>query len=458
MYAALVALPAARSNAGFAVYYTAAYLLAREPWELPNVYNDAWFVAKLNHVALPGVYDIMFYNPPTVSLMLLPLAWLPPEAARAAWALLGLPLLAGGLVFLARALTLPALWGVWALPFALLYAPITENIRAGQAYLLLFFLLCAAFWALERPDEGRRTMDDARQQTTIYRLSSIVRVQKAGAVAGLALGLMLILKAAGFWLWPLLLAARRWRAVAWACGAAAALALLTLPRIGGATWRAYLELLPGAAGDPKRTVTAYQTVTGLFGHLLDYDARWNPAPLADAPWAPHALTLVVALGALALTARWVSARHPPALLRQARGEAFLTRGEGEHESPPLPRLGEGGRGVREPLALALCMALLVTNAPFAEGYHYTLALPSLLVAAWWAWRARLGWGAWAVLGAAALLLGAPLPYKSARLQSGWPALLAYPRVYGAYLLWGWLAWALKGLATFPEDCCSAENR
>ncbi len=33
-------------------------------------------------------------------------------------------------------------------------------------------------------------------------------------------------------------------------------------------------------------------------------------------------------------------------------------------------------------------------------------------------------------------MGAPLPYRSVRLEAGWLALLAYPRVYGAYLLWG----------------------
>jgi hypothetical protein len=399
-YVALVALPAARSNAGFAVYYTAARLLAYEPAALARVYDDAWFVAKLNQVAMPGIYDIFFYNPPTLSLILLPLAALGPNAARLAWTLLGLPLLAGALALLARGLGLPARWGLWALPAVLLYAPVTENIRAGQAYLLLLFLLCTAFWALA-------ATGDRRLKPSVER--------RAAMVAGLALGLMLVLKTAGAWLWPLLLVAGRWRALAWAALVAGGLALVSLPLVGLATWRTYLALLPGAAGDPKRTVTAYQTLTSLFGHLLDYDARWNPAPLADAPWAAGVLTLAATLGALVLTARWVT------LL-------------------PLSGPGSEGRGVWA-LGLALAMALVVTNTPFAEGYHYVLTLPSLLIAAWWAWRARAGPGALAALALAALLLGAPLPYKSAWLQAGWLALLAYPRVYGAYLLWGWLGWA-----------------
>jgi hypothetical protein len=41
-----------------------------------------------------------------------------------------------------------------------------------------------------------------------------------------------------------------------------------------------------------------------------------------------------------------------------------------------------------------------------------------------------------------LLLAAPLPYTDPALGAGWAALLAYPRVYGAWLLWGWLVRAL----------------
>jgi hypothetical protein len=315
-------------------------------------------------------------------------------------------LLLGGLVLLARGLALPARWGLWAMPLALLYAPVTENLRAGQVYLLLFFLLCAAFWGLARSDDGRWAMDDSRRDVNVDRLSSIVYRQHH-VVAGLALGLMLALKFAGAWLWPPLLIAGRWRALAWAGVCVAAIALISLPLIGMGAWQSFFALLPDSLTDPRRTVTAYQTVTSLFSHLLTYDARWNPAPLVDAPGVARALILGVTFGALLLSARWA-------------------------------RRAERSR----PLGMALCMALVVTNAPFAEGYHYPLTLAPLLVAGWWARRAQLGWRAWAMLALAALLLGAPLPYKAAQIQAGWWALAAYPRVYGAYLLWGWIAWAL----------------
>jgi hypothetical protein len=406
IYILLVALPATQGGGSFAVYYVAASLLAREPSALARVYDDAWFAARSSQVSGPGIYDIFFYNPPTMSLLMLPLAALSAQTARLIWSLLGVVLVLGGLMLLARGLALPARWGLWALPLALLYAPVTENLQAGQVYLLMFCLLSATFWGLARHDDGRLTMDDALKFPIVNRQSSIVSIRKRDAVAGLALGLMLMLKVAGAWLWPLLLAAGRWRALAWSGVCAAGLALISLPLIGVSAWRSFFALLPQAPADPRRTVTAYQTVTSLFGHLLDYDQRWNPAPLADAPWAGRALVLGVTLGALALSMYW---------LRGAESS---------------------------PLSIALCMALVVTNTPFAEGYHYVLTLAPLLVAGWWAWTARVSWLARAMLALPALLLGAPLSYKIAQVQAGWWALAAYPRVYGAYLLWGWIAWAL----------------
>jgi len=406
-YLVLVVPPAARGGGSFAVYYVAASLLAHQPAALARVYDDAWFAAQLGQINPPGIYDIFFYNPPTMSLLMLPLVGLAPQPARLIWTLLGVVWLLGGLVLLARGLALPARWGLWALPLALLYAPVTENLRAGQVYLLLFFLLCAAFWGLARSDNGRPTTDDRRPNRMLDRRASSVRVRKRDAIAGLALGIMLVLKCAGTWLWPLLLIAGRWRALAWAGVFGAGLALISLPFIGMSAWRSFFVLLPDALTDPRRTVAAYQTVTSLFGHLFAHDARWNPAPLVDAPWVARALTVGVSVGTLVLSARWA-------------------------------RRAEQSR----PLGMALCMALVVTNAPFAEGYHYVLTLVPLLVAGWWAWRAHPGWRTWAMLALAALLLGLPLPYKAARIQAGWWALAAYPRVYGAYLLWGWIAWAL----------------
>lgn len=383
-YARWIVLPAARANThGFAAYYAAAYLLTHTPQNMEHVYDNDWFAAQISSVGIPGVYDIFNIQPPTMSLMLLPVVFLPPGTARWIWILQSLGLLLGGLVLLARALRLPLQCGVWIFPICLLYTPVTETLQYGQAYLLLFCLVCLLVWAL---------------------------LQNKDSVAGIALGSMLMLKSAAVWLWPLLLLKQRGRALLWACAMAASIGIISLPLIGVKTWRAYIGLLPQLARAPERPVTAYQTVTSLWGHLMVFDAKWNPSPLVNWPLPATVLTVTVLIITLVLSAHW----------SQLKGDPLETQA----------------------LSLALFLSLVVTNTPFAEGYHYVLVLPAVLIAGWWAWQAKPGWKHWAILAMVTFLLGAPLPYKSPGLTAGWLALVAYPRVYGAFLLWGWLGWAL----------------
>lgn len=375
----ILARPAFTPVRAFAAYYTAARLLVASPQTLPQAYDNDWFAAQIQQTGFAGIYDVFSPNPPTMTLLALPLAWLPPAPARWLWNAASLSALIGGLLLLCRILRLPTAWLPVLLALAFLYTPARENFRSEQAYALLFFCLCVALWGSQ---------------------------QSRPALAGLGLGLMAALKTAGAWLWPLLLASRRWKELVWATAVAGAAALITLLLAGPAAWLEYLARLPAIASDPKRTVTAYQTVSSLSGHLFDYDTVWNPNPVLDAPWLAGALTLAVLAAALLVSARFASAHH--------EGDTRL-------------------------LALAMICALLVTNAPYAEDYHYILLLPSLSIAAWWAWNHKPGWQSRAWLALAALLLGAPLPYEHPALAVGGWALLAYPRVYGGYLLWGWLS-------------------
>jgi hypothetical protein len=87
-------------------------------------------------------------------------------------------------------------------------------------------------------------------------------------------------------------------------------------------------------------------------------------------------------------------------------------------------------------------------APIAESYHYCLVLPSIVVAWWWVPRTGLRVPSWGPLLAATLLLAATQRvYGAPAVQEGGLALFAYPRVYGAFMLWGWLVQALDGFAT-----------
>jgi hypothetical protein len=404
LYLAGVVVPAARNpnTNGFAAYYTAAHIVVTEPGNVARVYDDAWFQARVDALGFQHVRDIHNVQPPTMALVMAPFAWMPLRWARIAWISASVLFWLAGLAIIAAALrrtgspmgARPVL-----LPLAAattLYLPLTENLRQGQCYTLLFMLLSASCVLAARLDR--------RDQWW----------------AGVPLGVMAVLKLAGLWLWPLFLLKGRWRTVAAAAATSAGMAALVSVFIGLGPWRAFLHQLPRLATDPVRYVTAYQTVGGLFGHLFVHDPFWNPAPVLDARPLAIALSFAIGIAAFALSA------------------AFI-------------RLDDEDRNVRL-LSIAVCNALIVSLAPVAEGYHGLLALPALLVACWWA--SRPGGPSRLVLGASALLLVVPFGWYGAdRLKPGGWALLAYPRLYGSFGLWAWLLVAVRRTAaplTRPE--------
>jgi len=384
-YAWAVLRPLAQLHTnGFAGYYTVGHIAVFTPAQLARAYDETWYSQQVTALTGPGVREVFKNQPPPGSLLLAPLVWLPYPVARLIWLLLSLIFLVASLMLLARAVRWPARVGLWIAPLCLLSDPVHDNLRQGQVYLWLLLWLCLALWALAQ-QPPRRTTD---------------------AVGGVMLGFLLIFKTALIWLWPLLWLARRQRALLWGAAAAVAIALLTLPYLGLAPWRAYLNQAPLLFTMPDRYSAGYQTITNLFGHLLVYAPPFSPAPVAHLPALATGLTLTVQLATFILTAYG------------------LRRLKADH----------AGRV----LGLALLLPLAIANAPLGEGYHYTLVLPALLVAAWWAYAARLRGRAWGWLALAALLLSVPWPYQAPQFSAGWWALLAYPRVYGAYALWGWL--------------------
>ncbi|MEZ4641975.1 MAG: hypothetical protein R3E31_04420 [Chloroflexota bacterium] len=88
--------------------------------------------------------------------------------------------------------------------------------------------------------------------------------------------------------------------------------------------------------------------------------------------------------------------------------------------------------------------------PLAEDYHYVLLLPSLGTAVWWA--AKTGHGKLPLL-ICHTAVGPATAIQTSLLAQSWLALFAYPRVYGAYLLWGWLLWQLP-----TPDSATTANR
>ena len=156
-----VVIPAARNpyTVGFTTCYAESRILLESPRELGRIYDDAWFQPRIDQVLGRHVQEIAHAQPPTMSLILLPVAWLPPAQARAVWIWLSLLLWVLGLAALADGLGLGRVLGippvVWLTAITTAFRPIQENLRRGQGYALLFFLIAVAVRGLLKTHRRR---------------------------------------------------------------------------------------------------------------------------------------------------------------------------------------------------------------------------------------------------------------------------------------------------------------
>jgi hypothetical protein len=384
---------------GFPTYYVAARLVLEGRFT-PQVYDNDWFVRAVQARTPNGVGEVFAPNPPSAALLMLPLAWLDMTTARRVWLWLSLALLAATIALPLRHTEPARPWqraAIIALPFV--FAPLHENFRLANVYVPLLFLFTLALAGLERG---------------------------ATVGPGAALGLAAGLKLSGGPVWLLLAARGRWRALASAAVMALVLVGLSVLVTGLASWQRFAGSLLEHAAEPGWAAgLSFQATPSFFQHLFRPDARWNPQPLWVLPaWAARAGTFVVSGAAVGL------------LLWKCRRAGQLQ--ETLYSPRPLD------------LAYAAAVTLGVVVLPFAEEYHYALLLLPLSVAV-----ARLARGGWprshlaaAWLAIAFILLALPWPYKDPWLNLGWHALLGYPRLYGGWLLWGWL---MRAMVPLPAE-------
>jgi hypothetical protein len=216
-----------------------------------------------------------------------------------------------------------------------------------------------------------------------------------------------------------LLAAGRARAAVVAGLVAAAGVAASIAAWGLGPWQAWLAALGPWSERPVHAVTALQMPRGLLARLFELHPEHSPSPILDAPAVGDALWLALAAVVAGVTAL--------ALWRARRSNA------------PLAAVG-----------VIVPAALLVS--PYVDDYTFVLTLMPLAVAArglglpkaLGAYEETPATGprlatAWLILGLAALLLGADIPFREAD-PAGLEALLWYPRVYGTAILWGLLVW------------------
>ncbi|MBE7553572.1 MAG: DUF2029 domain-containing protein [Anaerolineales bacterium] len=362
---------------GFGAYYSAAQLLRAGQFSA-QVYDPAYFRLLVRTDSHQQADDIYNANPPTTSLMLWPLSFFSIETARLIWTLANAGMLLGGLALLTASFTpqpdLPRLALLASL--GMLFQPALENIKLGQAYLLIFLLLSIAVAAWSK-----------------IGLAEAAGLKFAPSLGSVTLALALILKTAGWALLPLLAWQKRWRILAWTVGIAGAVLLLTLPLFPPPLWQRYGQLLGETNNSAATCATAYQTTRSLLCQLFVFAPPWSQSPVINLPWL--APTFLIGLAAFTLLANFrLACRDSSVALT-----AMITWG--------------------------------VIFAPLGEGYHHTVMLiPLSWLAIHWSaldWFSRFG-----VLAAACLYLIPFAPYPPDRQNGGW-MLLAYPRLYGAWL-------------------------
>jgi hypothetical protein len=225
------------------------------------------------------------------------------------------------------------------------------------------------------------------------------------SLGGLALASALVTKSSGApWL-AILVAGKQTRAVGVALGASTGLALALLPWISFDTWRTYAAYLVAFVERPSTGATAYQTTVGFVRHVCVPDAYWNPTALVSC--SPRFAWAILAL-AVAITF------------------AHVGRGRPSHR-----------------IAAGICLSLMLV--PIAEDHHFVLLGAALFML----WPRRWRRGDWPLVAALALLW-VPSAWSIHRFTDGWASLLAYPRLYALWLVWGYTVGSMRGAGSATQ--------
>ncbi len=356
---------------GFVAYYAASRLLVSGQLG-PIAYDDRWFGEKVQQFTASSVREIFTPNPPTMALMALPVAGLDPQAARMIWLVVSLLAFVAAVAALVRYQALRNRdVSIPVLLVMLLSPAVFTNLRIGQGYLIVFTMSVA---------------------------TALLLIKGRDRAAGVCLGGLLALKMSGLPIVWLLIAKKRWVALAAAAITGAIVVVAITPFIDPRMWIVFPSEVRAFVARPSGSVTAYQTTLSLARHLCIADPQWNPAPAASC--APIAFVVpAILIGAATLMTLILATRS-------TRVEPWIAAG----------------------------VTLTVLSQPAAAEPHFVLlAVPLVLL--------RLSVLEFAVIAA---LLIVPLELTAERFTAGWAVFLAYPRLYAAWLLFAASVRELRG--------------
>ena len=361
-------------NTDFPNYYVTARLL-REGYSTRRIYEWIWLQRQKDRMGiLPSEQPVVGFVPhtPFSALLLWPLTYGPPLAAKRIWILCNLLLLIAVAVFL-RSLTQLA-WRRLALLIGLCY-PVVRNFEYGQYYIVILVLLTGALYLYVRD-----------------------RRFPSGVLVGIAAGLKIFPALFVFYF----LRKRDFRA-------AFGLATGALATVAASAWAFGLEVhhtylsqvLPwamrGDAMDPY--ALSPNSISALLHKLFIFEPQWNPYPALHAP-------LIYAI------------LHPLLQLLVLAPCVYLTSPTNRDD-------------IRLQLEWSAFLLALLTISTLPASYHFTLLILPVAILTSQLLREQN----YALLAATLILyLGIGFPAWPHLASDSWGALLAVPRLYLLLLL------------------------
>ena len=243
-------------NSDFPNYYLAASLYHRGI-PLDRAYEWIWFQRQKDYLSIPQPLMAFIPNPPLCALPILPLSRLPPLAAKHVWLVLNLGFLVLALGLLRRVTKLP--WRRAAIIAMLCIVPLRANFLLGQYYVVILFLICAAYYC------------------------SVLNRRFA---SGLLLGAAASLKIFPALFLILFIWKRDWRSAAGLVVGMAALTAISIAIFGSEVHRILLiEVLPRALRGELigPHVLRWNSFIALWHHLFLFEPELNPSPLLNSP-------------------------------------------------------------------------------------------------------------------------------------------------------------------------------
>ena len=361
---------AARPTGGFIAYYTSGAMLLRGS-EMSALYDDHQFAR--NTLAITGLESEDYFrsNPPTLAFLMAPFSSLPIAQAKLLWEIFSLACIVTGFFLLITLFALTPIESLVFSAFAFGFSPLYANFVWGQVYapLLLLHILLIKFW-----------------------------MEKKELLCAIAIVLLLLLKGYGLMFLFVAIFQKQWKVAAYSIVLCGTVIVASSAVIGFEVWMAYAASLMKLITSLAPAATFQQNIQSLVSWVFVQD-RWNSHPILLTPGIAGPLVLALVTGGV-----------------------FI-----------LYRFAVWARSVDSPLPLAAAIIVGVLTAPILFDYHYTLILPSIVIAYRYFPSPARAFD-YILFGFSLLLLTPKIPYHTSFFQDSWIGIFGFPRVYGSVLL------------------------